>query len=55
MLSEYVGAEEFGPPEPGMIENVTQYAMDMTGLQKNILYSIGAGVAAYFAYRMYNE
>jgi hypothetical protein len=50
-----VGAEDFGPEKPTMIQTVTQTAMDITGLQKNILYAVGAGIVAYVAYRMYNQ
>jgi hypothetical protein len=54
MRAVQLGAEEeFGPAKPTTIQNVTQYAMDITGLQKNILLAVGAGVVAYVAYRMY--
>jgi hypothetical protein len=53
---ESMGAEEeFGPPVPTMTQKIVQYATDETGLQKNILYSIGAGVAAYIIYRIYYD
>ena len=51
--SEQMGAEEFGPETPTALQVVTQSAMDMTGLQKNILYAVGAGVVAYFAYQYF--
>lgn len=52
--SEQMGAqEEYGPEAPTAVQAVTQAAMDMTGLQKNILYSIGAGVVAYYAYQYF--
>jgi len=54
--AQQLGAEEeFGPPIPTTTQNVTQYMTNITGLQKNILYSIGAGVVAYVAYRIYNQ
>jgi len=45
-----LGAEEFGPSAPTAVQVVTQAAIDMTDFQKNVLYSIAAGVAAYYAY-----
>lgn len=49
--SEQMGAqEEYGPEAPTAVQTVVQAATDMTGLQKNILYSIGAGVVAYYLY-----
>ena len=52
-FQESIGAEEFGPERPTALQVVTQAATEMTGLQKNVLYAIGAGVVAYIAYRMY--
>jgi hypothetical protein len=53
---ESMGAEEeFGPPAPTTTQNIIQYATDRTGLQKNILYSIGVGVAVYLWYRFYYD
>ena len=54
-LDQMLGAQEedFGPPKPTTIEKVTQLAMDTTGLQKNILIALGAGVVAYFAYQYF--
>lgn len=55
-LDQMLGAEEeFGPSTPTAIEKATQLAMDTTGLQKNILYAVGAGVVIYLAYRFYYE
>lgn len=52
--SEQMGAqEEYGPEAPTTVQTVVQAATDMTGLQKNILYSIGAGVIAYYAYQYF--
>lgn len=51
--SEQMGAEDFGPEKPTAIQTIVQTATDMTGLQKNILYSIAAGIAAYYAYMWY--
>ena len=48
-----LGAEEFGSATSTAIQTVTQYATDMTGLQKNIIYAVGVGVVAYIAYRLY--
>jgi hypothetical protein len=51
---ESVGAEEeFGPAKPTAIETVTQYAMDLSGLSKNVLIAAGVGVGAYLWYRFY--
>lgn len=53
-LDQMLGAQEdYGPEKPTAIQVVTQTAMDMTGLQKNILYAIGAGITAYIVYRIY--
>jgi hypothetical protein len=52
--SEQMGAqEEYGPEKPTAVQVLTQSAMDMTGLQKTILYAVGAGVIAYFAYQYF--
>lgn len=49
-----VGAEEeFGPEKPTAVQTVTQAAVDITGLQKNIIYAVGAGIVAYIAYMYY--
>lgn len=53
MFAEQLGAEDYGPEAPTAIQTVVQTATDLTGLQKNILYAIGAGVIAYIAYRLY--
>lgn len=54
-LDQQLGAqesqEEFGPPVPTTAQNITQYATDITGLQKNIIYAVGAGIVAYMVYQ----
>ena len=47
--------EDFGPTAPNTKNKIEQLIADTTGLQVNLLYALGAGVAAYIAYRLYYD
>lgn len=52
-VNMFAGDETFGPEAPTAVQAVVQATTDLTGLQKNVLYALGAGVVAYFAYQYF--
>jgi hypothetical protein len=59
---EDLGDEDFGPAAPTVLQkfnqgitDTTRYVENMTGVPRDIVWSIGVGVLVYLGYRMYNK